>query len=147
MPLGLGSDNLLDLGLPRWRSGKKFTCQCRKHRFDPWVGKIPLREKWQPASVFLPGKSHGQRSLAGYSLWGRTESGMTEHVCTHTHNLLDLGDRSQIQGFVQGEESNKRDLSKTGAPKYKTLHIRLNEKSVVQKGTIRKPVSHDLGIG
>ena len=106
-----------------------------------------MREKWQPASVFLPGKSHGQRSLAGYSLWGRTESGMTEHVCTHTHNLLDLGDRSQIQGFVQGEESNKRDLSKTGAPKYKTLHIRLNEKSVVQKGTIRKPVSHDLGIG
>lgn len=41
---------------------------------------------------------------------------------------------------------NKRDLSKTGAPKYKTLHIRLNEKSVVQKGT-RKHVYHDLGIG
>ena len=35
--------------------------------FDPWVGKIPWRRKWQPAPVFLPGKSHGQRSLAGYS--------------------------------------------------------------------------------
>ena len=35
--------------------------------FDPWVGKIPWRRKWQPTPVFLPGKSHGQRSLAGYS--------------------------------------------------------------------------------
>ena len=34
--------------------------------FDPWGGKIPWRRKWQPTPVFLPGKSHGQRSLAGY---------------------------------------------------------------------------------
>ena len=36
---------------------------------DPWVRKIPLRRKWQPNPVFLPGKSYGQRSLVGYSLW------------------------------------------------------------------------------
>ena len=44
-------------------------CQCRKwkrHGFDTWVGKIPWRRKWQPTPVFLPGKSHGWRSLAGY---------------------------------------------------------------------------------
>ena len=35
-------------------------------RFDPWVGKIPWRRAWQPTPVFLPGESHGQRSLAGY---------------------------------------------------------------------------------
>ena len=35
-------------------------------RFDPWVGKIPGRKKWPPTPVFLPGESHGQRSLAGY---------------------------------------------------------------------------------
>ena len=35
------------------------------------VGKIPWRRKWQPTPVFLPGKSHGQRSLAGYSPWGK----------------------------------------------------------------------------
>ena len=34
-----------------------------------WVGKIPWRRKWQPTPVFLPGKSHGHRSLAGYSPW------------------------------------------------------------------------------
>ena len=41
--------------------------------FDPWVGKILWREKWQAAPVFLPEKSHGQRNLAGYGLWGRKE--------------------------------------------------------------------------
>ena len=42
----------------------------RRPGFDPWVGKIPWRRKWQPTPIFLPGKSHGQRSLAGYSPWG-----------------------------------------------------------------------------
>ena len=37
---------------------------------DPWVGKIPWRRKWKPTPVFLPGKPHGQRSLASYSAWG-----------------------------------------------------------------------------
>jgi len=41
--------------------------QCRRPRFDPWVRKIPWRRKWQPTPVFLPGESHGQRSLVGYS--------------------------------------------------------------------------------
>ena len=40
-------------------------------RFDPWVGKIPWRRKWQPTPGLLPGKSHGQRSLEGYCSWGR----------------------------------------------------------------------------
>ena len=42
--------------------------------FDPWVRKIPWRRKWQPIPVFLPGKSHGQKSLEGYSPWGCKES-------------------------------------------------------------------------
>ena len=47
-------------------------CQgCRKHGFDPWVRKIPLRRKWQSTPVFLSGKSHGHRSLVGYSPQGR----------------------------------------------------------------------------
>ena len=41
--------------------------------FDPWVGKIPWRRPWQPTPIFLPGESHGQRSLAGYSPWGGKE--------------------------------------------------------------------------
>ena len=49
-----------------------------RHRFDPWVGKIPWRRAWQPTPVFLPGEFHGQRSLVGYSPKGRTESDTTE---------------------------------------------------------------------
>ena len=57
-------------GLPRWLSGKDSACQCRRsrrHGFDPWVGKISWSRKWQSTPVFLPGKSHGQKSLASYS--------------------------------------------------------------------------------
>ena len=57
-------------GLPRWLSGKESVCQCRNYRrcnFDPWVSKICWRRRWQPTPAFLPGKSHSQRSLAGYS--------------------------------------------------------------------------------
>ena len=45
--------------------------QCRRPGFDPWLRKIPWRRKWQPTPVFLPGKSHEQRGLVGYSPWGR----------------------------------------------------------------------------
>ena len=55
-------------------SGKESTCQCRRYEFDPWVRKIPWRRRWQPTPVFLPGESHGQRSLVGYSLWDHKES-------------------------------------------------------------------------
>ena len=51
-----------------------------RHRFDPWVGKIPWSRKWQHAPVFLPGKSHGQKSLASYSPWGCKESDTIEHT-------------------------------------------------------------------
>ena len=54
--------------------------QCRRHGFDPWVGKIPWRRKWQPTPIFLPGKSHGQRSLVGYTLQGSKESDTTERL-------------------------------------------------------------------
>ena len=56
-----------------WHSSRCFhelACQCKRHEtleFDRWAGKIPWRRAWQPTSVFLPGESHGQGSLAGYS--------------------------------------------------------------------------------
>ena len=46
--------------------------------FDPWVGKIPWRREWLPTPVFLPGESHAQRSLLGYSPWNHKESDTTE---------------------------------------------------------------------
>ena len=64
------------VGFSRGHSGKESTCQCKRHgrlMFNPWVGKILWRRKWQPTPVFLLGKSHGQRTLVGYSPRGCTE--------------------------------------------------------------------------
>ena len=47
----------------------------RRRGFDPWAGKIPFRRKWHPTPVLLPGMSHGQRSLVGYSPWGHKRVG------------------------------------------------------------------------
>ena len=60
----------IPLGASRWLGGKESACQCRRHGFDPWAGKILWRRAWQPTPVFLPEKSHGQRSLVGYRPWG-----------------------------------------------------------------------------
>ena len=82
-----GISCVLSHGLPRWCSGKESACQCKRCRFDPWIGKIPWSRKWQLALVFLSEKFHGQKSLASYSPWGCKKSDMTEHthICTHTH--------------------------------------------------------------
>ena len=59
----------------RW---SKISLQYRRPRYDSWVRKIPWRREWQPASVFLPGESHGLRSLVGYSPWGHKEMDTTQ---------------------------------------------------------------------
>ena len=65
-------------GFPGGTSGIEPACKGRRHRrcgLHPWVRKIPWRNAWQPTPVFLPGESHGQRRLAGYSPWGRKRDG------------------------------------------------------------------------
>ena len=73
-------------------SNKESACQCRQKRrgFSPWVGKTPWRRAWQPTPVFLPGESHGQRSLVSYSPQVPTESDMTE-VTQHTRMYNSVG--------------------------------------------------------
>ena len=68
---------------PGGASGKESTCQCKRHRrheFNPWDRKTPWSTKWQPTPGLLPGESHGQRRLAGYSPLDCRESDMTEHT-------------------------------------------------------------------
>ena len=79
-------------------SGKEPTCQCRRHKrhgFSLWVRMIPGRRAWQPTAVFLPGESHGQRSLVDY---GVAESDTTEATGdTHTWSS---GHHLQLPGFA-----------------------------------------------
>ena len=72
-------------------SGKESACQYRRykrHKFSPWVKKIPWRRKWQPTPVTLPGKFQGQRNLVGYSPWGHKELDMTEWLSSHTAHMF-----------------------------------------------------------
>ena len=67
-----------------WLSGKESACQCRGCWFNPWVGKVNWRRKWQPTPVFLPGKFHGRKSLAGYSPWGeKSQTRFSGQTTTH----------------------------------------------------------------
>ena len=91
----------IDILFSRWPSGKESACLYKRHKrhgFDPWVGKIPWRRKWQSAPVFLSGKSHRQRSLASYSPWGCKR---VRHDLTHIHDTcIDiLGLKSAILFF------------------------------------------------
>ena len=67
--------------------------------FDLWVRKISWRTAWQPTPVFLPGESHEQRSLAGYSLWGCKQSDTTEGTeHTHTHTSVKITEKRGFPG-------------------------------------------------
>ena len=73
---------------PLWSfGGREPACHCKTCRFSPWVRKIPWGRKWQPMPGFLPGESHGQRSLVGYSPQVHQESDMTK-VTQHAHTKL-----------------------------------------------------------
>ena len=79
------------IGLPRGQSGKESACPCRSSRrcgFDPWVGKILWRRKWQPTPIFLPGKCHGQSSLARYSPRGPRVGCDLACASTYAHSVL-----------------------------------------------------------
>ena len=85
--------HLLFLCFPGGPIDKEPACQCRRHkryRFNPWVGKSPWSEAWQPTPVFLPEESHGQRSLAGYIPECCKESDMTEATW---HMFMNYGEK------------------------------------------------------
>ena len=66
---------VLETGFSGGSDSKESACN---EGGDPWVRQSPWRRKWQPTPVFLPGESHGQKSLVGYSSWGGKELAMTE---------------------------------------------------------------------
>ena len=101
-------------GLPVWHSSKESTCQCRRlrrHGFDSWVWKIPWKRKWQPTPVFLPGKSHGWRSLVAYSPQDCKESDTTEWLhYLYFWFLLHL----QNKMYLQNKQTHRLRFHKFG---------------------------------
>ena len=117
------SDSLIFHGLHHTRLPSLVTQMVKEPPamkvFDPRGRKIPWRRARQPTSVFLPGESHGQRSLAGYSPWGRKESDTTElvthtqtHTQTHTHTHRRMA--SQVELVLKNLPANAGNIRDMG---------------------------------
>ena len=72
----------------------------KRHGFDPWVGKIPWRRVWQPPPVFLPGESHGQWILMGYSPWGHMSQTQLKWLSVHTCTM-----KSPLMNYIYMQRS------------------------------------------
>ena len=74
-------------GFPGGASGEEPALQCRRlgHGFNLWIGKMPWRRAWHPTLVFLPGESHGQRSLVAYRVHRLQRAGLggSNFACIH----------------------------------------------------------------
>ena len=81
----------------------------RRPEFNPWVRKIPWRRKWQPTPVLFPGKSHGQRSLVGYSPWGYKELGTTEQLSLSV-DIIYIDTKKRSEKYFPKKE---REISKS----------------------------------
>ena len=80
---------MLKARIPQWLSRQRIHLQCKRHRFDPWVGKIPWRRVWQPNPVFSPAEVDGQRSLEGYSSKGsKGLTGLSEQLGVPANNHI-----------------------------------------------------------
>ena len=112
LPNGAKIMKAMKLALARWLSGKESACECRRHRFDPWVSKIPWRKKWQTTPVFLPKEPHGQRNLVGYSPWGHRR---VEWACNRTQlqHQLTLGHNNVFWLLLSSPQHEKITAPKT----------------------------------
>ena len=105
----------------------RICLQCGRHGFDPWIGKIPCKRKWQPTPVFLPGKSHGQRSpMACRSPPSRGSQGIGDglgpFLVNHSLQTVSYAGyslnrwiwrRGTIQSIVTGKLSVRRSISQS----------------------------------
>ena len=121
-------------------SGKEPTCQHRRHKrcgFDPWVGRIPWRRKWQPTLVFLPGESHGQEPGGLWSTGSqrirhthKKESDTTERL---SMNSQEKGGRRQGEGEELKMWSQLRSFSliPQGAEEHKMYRTFLKSRKLI----------------
>ena len=86
-----------------------------RHGFDPCIRKIPWRRNWQPTTVLLPGKFHGQRNLAGYSPWDHKKSATIERLSMQTQTYVDTNidlDKTDVHIYMYiSKEKEERLLT------------------------------------
>ena len=117
------------LGFPGGTRAKENPCQCRRrkrHGFSPWVGEIPWSGAWQPTPVFLPGESHGQRSLEGAIVHGVAKSGtqlkqLSIHI--HTCRFWPKFCSSQVMNSQSSRHGSSAHFSIYRCPSTKLLQV------------------------
>ena len=136
----------MPLTVPGVARGKAPACQWRRHKkcgFDPWVGRIPWRRAWLSTPIFFSGESHGQRSLAGYSIVYSVAKRWTQLKWLGTHACkcpyMDSGgimfDFSYLSGWF-----GKPD--QTCWPKWTQSPLSCNGEHLQCRGNRRQPCSH-----
>ena len=122
-------------GCPRWLTGKESGCQYRRHELDPWVRKIPWRKKWQPTPVFLPGESHGRRSLMGYTVHGIAKSRTRLSDFTFTFTFVQFVQQIFIKSpvYAQHFENDDRRISGHRVTFYTRLTFYTNQRALMKE--------------
>ena len=96
----LGQRRLESEGFPCGSDGKEPVCQYRRCGFDPWIRKIPWRRKWQPTPVFLPGESHGQKSMAATVIRVTVRHNRSNLARTHVVLVSDVQQSDSAIGII-----------------------------------------------
>ena len=118
-------------GKPQWLSGQRIHLQFRRHKrhgFNHWVMKIPWRRAQQPTPVFMPGKSNGQRSLAGCNPKGHQESDTTEQLSMHTQSTSPIFSCNH-SSFLPFSCPHPTQINTTEVPPYTKKHQEPPDKS------------------
>ena len=119
------------LGLPQCLNGKESTCNAgatEDSRFGPWGRKIPWSRAWQPPPVFLPGESHGHRSLVGYSSYSHKESDMTQWLSMQGRTNRPKEHKETVKRITEMDRletpgGSRFHLKLFALLEYETLHI------------------------
>ena len=104
------------IGASWWLSSKESTCQCRRHKFDPWVGNIPWRRKWQLTPVFLLGEYYGQRSVTGYIVHGIFQARILEWVAIFFSRRSSRPRDQTLVSCIAGRFFTREPLGKPSYP-------------------------------
>ena len=146
---------------PWWFRRERICLQCGRPRFNPQVGKMPWRRERQPAPAFLPREFLGQRSLAGYSPWGRKESEMTEQLTPHLCSLaiplpalLTAWAQAEARGprwrlhrgqspEAQGRTDGRLDMQAENNPQGRQAWVVTGKRGASLQGWVRGQVSNN----
>ena len=121
---------------PTGSAGKEPSCQhrwCKKRKFNPWVGKIPWRKKWQPTPIFLPWRFHEERSLADYSPWGCKKSNLTD--CSQTY-VNSTGNSAQYSAMIYMRKESKKKVDICVYIHIYMIHFGVQQKLTHYKSTV-----------